>query len=316
MVGGVEPLRAGFAGAISLDLARLDKLAERRPRVADRDASRPGLLGPRAEALLAEQGLTLGHFPQSFEYSTVGGWVATRSAGQASTGYGRIDELVEGVRCVAPAGELAPSAVPASAAGPSLRELLVGSEGVLGVIVEATLRVRPAPAARRYEGWSFRSFAEGADAFRALEQAGAAPDVARLSDEEETRLPLALAAAGNGGAAQKLGRSYLRLRGHEGGCLAIVGLRGQRRVGRAPAAARWRSCCAPAAGWRSGSARAAPGCAGATRAPYLRDELLGRGVMVETLETATSWSNLGDAARGRARARCRRRWRAAARPDG
>ena len=116
-----------------------------------------GLLGPEAERRLREQGVTLGHFPQSFEYSTVGGWVATRSAGQASTGYGRIDELVEGVRCVTPAGELGTRAVPASAAGPSLRELVVGSEGVLGVICEATLRVRPAPGGAPLRGLVVRA---------------------------------------------------------------------------------------------------------------------------------------------------------------
>ena len=170
--------------------------------------------------------MTLGHFPQSFEYSTVGGWVATRSAGQASSGYGRIDDLVEGVRLVAPAGEVRGRPVPASAAGPDLRELVVGSEGVLGVICEATLRVRPVPDVRRYEGWSFRSFAEGREAFRVMEQADAAPDVARLSDEEETRLALALASPG-GGAAERAVRTYLRMRGHEGGCLAIAGFEGE-----------------------------------------------------------------------------------------
>jgi alkyldihydroxyacetonephosphate synthase len=292
VVGGVEPQKEGYAGAISLDLARLDKLlsVDRESLTATLEA---GVFGPHAEALLAEQGLTLGHFPQSFEHSTVGGWVATRSAGQASTGYGRIDELVEGVRCIAPAGELRVSPVPASAAGPSLRELVVGSEGVLGVIVEATLRVRPAPQVRRYEGWSFRSFAEGTAAFRALEQAGAAPDVARLSDEEETRLQLALAAAGNGGASttQKLGRSYLRLRGHEGGCIAIMGIEGsaesvERR--RLLMSQLLRAGGGVALGQRPGRSW----LHGRYAAPYLRDELLSRGVLVETLETATTWSNL------------------------
>ncbi len=287
VVGGVEPVRDGFEGTISLDLARLDRVLD-----VDRDSLlatlEAGLTGPRAEAELATRGLTLGHFPQSFEYSTVGGWVATRSAGQASTGYGRIDELVEGVRLVAPAGELRTQAVPATAAGPSLRELVVGSEGVLGVICEATLRVRPAPATRRYEAWSFRDFAEGTQAFRALEQGGVAPDVARLSDEEETRLSLALA---GGGTAQRLGGAYLRLRGHEGGCLAIVGWEGdaetvERR--RLQTARSLRAGGGVALGQRPGRAW----LRGRYDAPYLRDELLSRGVLVETLETATSWSNL------------------------
>jgi alkyldihydroxyacetonephosphate synthase len=249
-----------------------------------------GLLGPEAERRLREQGVTLGHFPQSFEYSTVGGWVATRSAGQASTGYGRIDELVEAVRCLTPAGELGTRAVPASAAGPSLRELVVGSEGVLGVICEATLRVRPAPAARRYEGWSFASFVEGCDAFRVMEQAGASADVNRLSDEAETRLTMALASSGS--TTEKLGRRYLRMRGHEGGCIAIVGFEGteeevddrRRRTG-----ALLRAGGGIALGHRPGEAWLRSRYAG----PYLRDELLDRGVLVETLETATTWANLG-----------------------
>jgi alkyldihydroxyacetonephosphate synthase len=289
VVGGVEPVRDGMAAAVTLDLGRLGSTVEVDPTslTARLDA---GLLGPHAERRLREQGVTLGHFPQSFEYSTVGGWVATRSAGQASTGYGRIDELVEAVRCVTPAGELGTRAVPASAAGPSLRELVVGSEGVLGVICEATLRVRTAPTARRYEGWSFATFAEGCDAFRVMEQAGASADVNRLSDEAETRLTMALASSGS--TTEKLGRRYLRLRGHEGGCLAIIGFEGdeeevddrRRRTG-----ALLRAGGGVALGHRPGDAWLRSRYAG----PYLRDELLDRGLLVETLETATTWANLG-----------------------
>jgi len=289
VVGGVEPLREGFAGAISLDLGRLSASVDvdRTSLTASVDA---GLLGPELERRLREDGVTLGHFPQSFEYSTVGGWVATRSAGQASTGYGRIDELVEAVRCVTPAGELGTKAVPASAAGPSLRELVVGSEGVLGVICEATLRVRPAPAARRYEAWSFASFAEGCDALRVMEQAGAAADVNRLSDEDETRLTMALGSSGS--TTEKLGRRYLRMRGHEGGCLAIVGFEGSEEEvedRRRRAAGLLRAGGGVTLGHRPGEAW----YRGRFAAPYLRDELLDRGVLAETLETATSWSNLG-----------------------
>jgi alkyldihydroxyacetonephosphate synthase len=282
-------VRDGFAAAISLDLGRLAATVEvdRTSLTARIDA---GLLGPEAERRLGEEGVTLGHFPQSFEYSTVGGWVATRSAGQASTGYGRIDELVEGVRCVTPAGELGTRAVPASAAGPSLRELVVGSEGVLGVICEATLRVRPAPRSRRYEAWSFAGFAEGCDAFRVMEQAGAAADVCRLSDEDETRLTMALGASGS--TTEKLGRRYLRMRGHEGGCLAIVGFEGEEdelEDRRRRTAALLRAGGGVALGHRPGDAWRRSRYAG----PYLRDELLDRGVLAETLETATSWTNLG-----------------------
>jgi alkyldihydroxyacetonephosphate synthase len=288
VVGGVEPVRDGMAAAISLDLRRLDTTVEvdRLSLTARLDG---GLFGPEAERRLGAEGVTLGHFPQSFEYSTVGGWVATRSAGQASTGYGRIDELVEGVRCITPAGELGTRAVPASAAGPDLRELIVGSEGVLGVICEATVRVRPAPAARHFEGWSFRSFAEGCAAFRVMEQADGAADVCRLSDEDETRLTMALASTGS--RSERLGRRYLRMRGHEGGCTAIIGFEGdeedvERR--RRHTSGLLRAGGGVSLGRRPGEAWLRSRYAG----PYLRDELLDRGVMVETLETATTWANL------------------------
>jgi alkyldihydroxyacetonephosphate synthase len=289
VVGGVEPVRDGFAAAISLDLARLSSTVEvdRTSLTARLDA---GLLGPEAERRLREQGVTLGHFPQSFEYSTLGGWVATRSAGQASTGYGRIDEIVEAVRCVTPAGELGTKPAPASAAGPSLRELVVGSEGVLGVISEATVCVRPAPGARRYEGWSFASFSEGCDAFRVMEQVGCAADVNRLSDEDETRLAVAIGSTGS--TTEKLGRRYLRMRGHESGCLAILGFEGEEdevEDRRRRTAGLLRAGGGVALGHRPGEAWHRTRYA----APYLRDELLDRGLLVDTLETATNWANVG-----------------------
>jgi alkyldihydroxyacetonephosphate synthase len=288
VVGGVEPLRDGHSAVISVDLSRLNAL-----RSVDHTSLlatfEPGVTGPRAETLLASRGLTLGHFPQSFEYATLGGFVATRSAGQASTGYGRIDELVRGVRLAAPAGELAVKALPASAAGPALRELVVGSEGTLGVITEATFMVRPLPRTRRYEGWSFRSFDEGCAAFRAMEQAESSPDVARLSDEDETRLNMALAASGS--LADRAGRAYLKARGHEGGCIAIVGFEGSERevaLKRGFAAAILKR----GGGLPLGAGPGRSWLRNRYAAPYLRDELLALGVMVETLETATTWSNL------------------------
>jgi len=288
VVGGVEPLAGGKQAAITLDLARMDRLLDSDERSLTATFE-PGVTGPDAERLLGERGLTLGHFPQSFEYATIGGFVATRSAGQASTGYGRIDELVLGLRCATPAGELRVAAHPASAAGPALRELLVGSEGALGVITEATLAVRPIPKARRYEAWALRSFAEGAEALRALEQSGAAPDVTRLSDEQETRMSLALSATGS--LKDRAGRAYLRLRRRRGGALAIFGWEGdaervaERRAATVPLL---REAGAVALGQGAGRSWLRGRYAG----PYLRDELLDRGVFVETLETATSWTNL------------------------
>ncbi|NLT06383.1 MAG: FAD-binding oxidoreductase [Solirubrobacterales bacterium] len=306
VVGGVEALRGAHRAAIALDLRGLDALVDVDP-VSLTATAEAGLLGPELERRLAARGVTLGHFPQSFEHSTVGGWVATRSAGQASSGYGRIDELVEAVAAVTPAGALETLDVPATAAGPALRELVVGSEGVLGVIAEATLRVRPLPSERRYEGWSLPGFAAGAEALRALAQAGALPDVARLSDEDETRLTMALGSTG--GVGERIGRGYLSLRGRSGGCLAFTGFEGTRdevarRRGRA--AAILRAHGAVALGQRPGRSW----LRGRFAAPYLRDALLDRAVMVDTLETATTWANLqalyaavGDALRAALRER-------------
>lgn len=289
VVGGVEPLRGSLSAVVALDLARLDRLLAVDP-VSLVATVQPGMTGPVLEEALAEHGLTLGHFPQSFEYATVGGWVATRSAGQASTGYGRIDELVLALRVATPSGEIATRAVPASAAGPRLRELLVGSEGTLGVIVEATLRVRPRPTVRRYEAFSLPSYAAGTDAFRALVQEGAAPDVARLSDPVETQVSFAL--SGGDGLATRALTTYLRARGHGDGCLAIAGWAGTDEA----AVRRRRTASARVLKRHGALALGTPiGHAwehGRFHAPYLRDELLAHGVMVETLETATTWDRL------------------------
>jgi alkyldihydroxyacetonephosphate synthase len=288
VVGGVEPLRGEQRGVISLDMRRMGEV------LALDDASRTvtvqgGIRAPALERHLAKRGLTLGHYPQSFEYVSLGGCAATRSAGQASSGYGAIERMVHGMRVVAPAGEIDLPALPASAAGPSLRQLLIGSEGTLGVICELSLRVRAAPAEHRYEGIFFEDFAAGTEVLRTLAQQGASPDVARLSDEQETRMSLAL--AGTGGLKGRLGRLYLGARGYRHGCIAIFGFEGgardvQRRRDHALDVARAGGGLAvgrsPGEAWR----------AGRFAAPYLRDELLTHGVMVETLETATQWSNL------------------------
>jgi alkyldihydroxyacetonephosphate synthase len=192
---------------------------------------------------------------------------------------------------VSPEGTVDVKPMPATAAGPQLRELIVGSEGLLGVITRATLAVRTSPRRRRYEGWMFKSFPEGAEAFRQLEQAGLAPDVARLSDETETMVSLQLASGRSLG--QRAGRSYIRARGYEGGCLAILGFEGEpagisRR--RTQAAKALRAAGGLSLGERPGRAWERQRYHG----PYLRDALLDNGVMVETLETATGWSSLMD----------------------
>jgi alkyldihydroxyacetonephosphate synthase len=303
VVGGVAPERGRWETAVSLDLGRLDAVldVDERSRTARVQA---GIRLPELDHALAPHGLRLGHVPQSYEWATVGGCAATRSAGQASTGFGRFDELVVALRCATPAGELATLAVPASAAGPDLRALVLGSEGTLGVITELTLRVVPVAEERRYEAWLFRSFEAGVEALRALAQAGVAPDVARLSDEDETRTALALAGA-PGGAPRAIGAALGAL-GYRPGALLIAGWEGDHR-----GVATRRAAAVPLIR-RGGDAAAAldrviphgrgviplrrrPGeawHAARFAGPHLRDGLLDRGVLVETLETATSWTAL------------------------
>ncbi len=160
VVGGVEPTAASRAGTVVLDLARMSGLLllDRVDRLA---TFGPGTTGPQAESLLAQDGLTLGHVPQSWARATLGGYAATRSAGQASTGFGRFDQMVVGARISTPRGELVVGSGTPNAAGPDLRHLVLGSEGVLGVITEVTVRVRRAPQVRRYEGWMMPDLESG-----------------------------------------------------------------------------------------------------------------------------------------------------------
>ena len=289
VVGGVEPLRGSHARVISLDLGALqDVEVDRRSLTARLGA---GLRGPEAEAALGREGLTLGHFPQSFEYATIGGFAATRSAGQASSGYGRFDALVSSVRLLAPTGEISTLETPHTAAGPALRELAIGSEGVLGVIPDVTVRVRPAPAVRRYEAWMAESFEAGAEIVRALAQGPGLPEIIRVSDEEETEGTLAL--NGPRGVSGRLFDGYLGARRRRGGALMIAGFEGDEE-----SVARRRALTVRAL--RQGGAAYLGQPAGRAwehgryQGPYLRDTLMGMGAMVETLETSHTWSRFSE----------------------
>ena len=214
VTGGLAARRDGFAGLVSLDLVRMKRLV-----AVDHESMtavlEPGLRGPEAEALLAAEGVLLGHYPQSFEFATIGGFAATRSSGQSSAGYGRFDALVVGLRVATPRGEVRLGSAPANAAGPDLRQLFLGSEGAFGVITEVTVRVRALPEVKVYEGWRWALFAAGADAMRTLAQAGLLPTVLRLSDEAETAINLARPdeiGAGDG-SCRRLPDDH-RLRGH------------------------------------------------------------------------------------------------------
>ncbi|KAA1422163.1 FAD-binding oxidoreductase [Mumia zhuanghuii] len=276
VVGGLAPERDGFRGVVALDVGRLDALValDEVSRTATLEA---GMRGPRAEELLNAEGFTLGHFPQSYEGASIGGYAAARSAGQSSAGYGRFDDMVVGLVLATPRGTLEIGTAPKSAAGPDLRQLVLGSEGVLGVITSVTVRVRPVPTARVFEGWRFPSFEAGEEALRRLVQDGPLPTVLRLSDEAETAINLSDPSGGPTGEAS--------------GCLAIVGYEGgtdEVESRRAAATAVLEECGGVSAGTEAGEKWRT----GRFHGPYLRDPLLDAGAFVETLETVTWWSNV------------------------
>jgi alkyldihydroxyacetonephosphate synthase len=188
VVGGVEAMVGeGYRAVISLDLTRLD-------RVLEVDAKshgariQAGAKGPSLERQLGSHGLTLRHYPQSFEHSTLGGWIATRAGGHFATLYTHIDDLVESVRCITPGGVLESRRLPASGAGPSPDRLMLGSEGTLGVITEAWMRVRPRPRFRSRASVRFEDFGQAVEAVRALSQSGLYPSNCRLLDRREALL--------------------------------------------------------------------------------------------------------------------------------
>jgi alkyldihydroxyacetonephosphate synthase len=269
-------------GWLVLDLSRMDRVVEV-DEVSQAVTVQAGVRGDRLEEELGRHGLTLGHYPQSIALSTVGGWIAAASAGQASAGYGAVEDLLLGATAVLANGRvLRLRAVPRSAAGPDLRRLLVGSEGTLAVVTEAVLACSPRPPGYAWEGYALDDFAGCMDAFRALVRVPGGPgaSVLRAYDEPDALL--------------NFGRA-----GHAGGCLALVGFASD----------------LPALGARRDAARAVLGDAGGRDVgeafglhwwehrndavqTYRRimgpDRTFGPGVVVDTMEVAGLWSRLPD----------------------
>jgi alkyldihydroxyacetonephosphate synthase len=278
VVGGIEPRVGGdYAGAVTIDLGALD-------RVLDVDAVsraariQAGVLGPALNEQLAEHELTLRHFPQSFEYSSLGGWIATRAGGHFATVWTHIDDLVESVRAITPHGTWESRRLPGSGAGPSPDRMLIGSEGILGVITEAWVRVHHRPRHKLSAGVAFDSFAAGADAVRALAQSGLNPANCRLLDEAESELT----------HADERGRATLVL-GFESPALPVDGLMDQalelaRDHGGDPGEVRGRRPSSGEPGDAVGAWRHA-----FLAAPYLRDTFVAVGVLSDTFETAITW---------------------------
>ena len=288
VVGGLDPVTGAHEAVIALDLSRLDRLVGI-DEVSLTATFQAGIRTPAAEAELVKHGLTLGHAPQSWQRASLGGYVVTRSAGQASSGIGRIDDLLVGARLVTPTGELTLPPIPSSAAGPDLRRVVLGSEGTLGVVTDVTLRVRRQPETSRYEAWVIGDWRRGQRLLRTLAQRGPLPDVLRLSDPRETALSMVLGATP--GWQRRALAAWLRLHRIDGGCLIVTGWEGtqddvthRRKLARKA----FRSAGAVPIGSRGGESWRRHRFSG----PALRDSLLDSGVAVETLETAALWSDL------------------------
>lgn len=280
--GGVETDVGGaFRGTLSMDLTKLDRVLEI-DDVSRAARIQGGALGPVLEDQLRTSGLTLRHYPQSFEHSTLGGWIATRAGGHFATLWTHVDELVESVRVITPSGTLTTRRLPASGAGPSPERLFCGSEGTLGIIVEAWMRVVPRPTHRASATATFGSFARGLDALRVLAQSKLHPANARLLDPTEALLAgagagdTAVLVLGFESAVHDVARDLDR-------ALEIV-----REAGGAPGAAKVRG---PGDGARGDDAEG-KWRAAFLRGPYLRDALVARGIFVETYETATTWDRI------------------------
>ncbi|MFA4929221.1 MAG: FAD-binding oxidoreductase, partial [Patulibacter sp.] len=295
VVGGLRALRGDLDAVIALDLRRLDRLVAIDP--VDQTATlQAGLLTPQADALLQPHGFFIGHYPQSYERGSIGGYAATRSSGQASSGYGRFDQMVVGLRLATPSGELQLGGGPPNAAGPDLRQLVLGSEGTLGVITEVTIRVQPLPRAQRYEGWALPSFAAGSAALRDLARSGERPTVMRMSDEVETAMRLATVTEDAEGATVE--ETEPTDEQSAGRCLVVVGWDGPDQAAVDGRAERAGQILRRHGGIAQGTEPGEAWKRGRFHAPYLRDALLDMGMLVETLETVTTWSRL-DALRAR-----------------
>lgn len=280
VVGGLTPDSGAHRAVISVDLVHFREL-ESIDTESGEAVLGAGLTGPRAEELLAEHGFSLGHFPQSFPYASIGGYAMTRSSGQSSAGYGRFDEMVRGLTVVTPVGVIESSRAPASAAGPDLRQWLMGSEGVFGVCTRVRVRIHPVPETVRHEAFRFPDFATGAAALREVEQQGAGPTVIRLSDETETMVNLATATESIGSQSE----------GESGGCLCLALFEGTPEHTRSRQD-ETRAVLLAQGGTSLGAGPAEAWEHGRFGAPVLRDALLDNGALVETLETATDWANL------------------------
>jgi alkyldihydroxyacetonephosphate synthase len=281
VVGGVEPrMREEYPAVVTIDLRRMDRALEVDP-ISKAARIQAGATGPRLEEQLREHGLTLRHFPQSFEYATLGGWIATRAGGHFATLYTHIDDLVESIRAVTLDGDWQSRRLPGSGAGPSPDRMLIGSEGILAVITEAWVRVRERPSFKLSVGVAFDEFIAGTEAVREIAQSGLNPSNCRLLDAIESDTT---SAGPPGKALLVLGFESAH---HPVDGPMTIALDAARGHGGQPGEIKGggeRSSADPVNAWRNAF----------LQAPYLRDSLVACGVLSDTFETAITWDRFPD----------------------
>jgi len=279
---------------VSVSMKKMNRMLSIDPvsRIAVFEA---GIRGPGIEDSLRPHGFTLGHFPQSFEYSSLGGWVVTRSSGQQSAHYGRIEKLFAGGSVITPRGMLEIPVFPASGAGPDIREMILGSEGRMGILSRVAVRISPVPEKDDFFGVFFPSWAEGVRAVREVSGMNLPVSMVRLSNPDETRTNLALA---SGGAKKILLDGYLKLRGisEESGCMCLFGLTGSRQTA-GTGKNQLTMLSAKYGGVWLGTVMGDTWKKNRFRAPYLRNTLWDMGYAVDTLETAVTWDRVTDTMR-------------------
>ena len=289
VVGHITPLQSD-APVLTLSLEKMTRLLDL-DETSWLATFQAGVAGPQLEEQLKARGYTLGHFPQSFEYSTLGGWIAARSSGQQSYHYGRIEQLFAGGSAETPRGRLEMKPVPASAAGPDVREILLGSEGRLGVITQAKVRVRRLPEAEAFFGVFFPSWEQGSDAVREIVQNELPVSMLRLSNPLETETTLILSGKSWVGMADR----GLRTIGYgDARCLLVFAVTGSRKMfGRTRREVA--ALCRKHGGLFVGTAVGHTWEKNRFLSPYLRNTLWERGVAIDTLETALPWSQVREA---------------------
>ena len=293
VVGGVNATAKSLGGTvITLDTTLMTRVIQI-DKIAMTATIEAGIYGPALEEVLQKHGVTLAHYPQSFQYSTLGGWIAARGAGQQSNRYGKAEKWLVSAKVATPRGIWTTESTPASAAGPNLNQLLAGSEGTLGVICEATVKIHDIPERKDYRGYLFKDFASGVEAARRINHADIPVAMVRLSDAKETYFFQAFSSTSSTTSLKaRLQRAYLRFKGfNDEPCLMLIGHEGNEDTV-SWAQSRSEHICTTLGALKLGTSAGDRWYHGRFSSPYSRDPMMDHGIGIDTLETSTRWSNI------------------------